>query len=355
MEKKVLLFAYSRANFGDDLFVYILANKYPNIQFYIHIKDEEYKKTFINLKKVNFLDGDRDTRSINIEDFDGYIYVGGSIFIESEYSRHEVREFNSFIKKCNKNNKPFFYITCNFGPYQTQEYLDLVKENFSLCKGVCVRDKASYELFKKIPTVSYAPDMAFTHSLDKIKQKKQLMHVGISVINLEIREKLRGKTDIYNDYIKRIIIKFAKRGYKVSLISFCEFEQDKSAIDKIKSLVPEKYLKNVHEILYKGDIEEFIKKYSQVNYMICTRFHSMILSIILKQKIYNLFYSKKQKNAGDDFELFKNMVDINDLTFETRLSRSEFEKIPNEKYKKLLEKSVVQLEEFDKWANHKTM
>lgn len=349
MEKKVLLFAYSRANFGDDLFIYILANKYKNVEFYIHIKDEKYKKPFTHLKNVNFLDTERDVHNINIDEFDGYMYVGGSIFIESEYSRHEVKEFNYFIKECNKNNKPFFYITCNFGPYQSQEYLDLVKENFSLCKGVCVRDKASYEFFKEIPTVSYAPDMAFTYSLEHIKEKRQRCHVGISVINLEIRENLKEKNDIYNDYIKRIIVKFAKRGYKVSLISFCEFEEDKKAIDKIKAMVPEQYLSNVNELLYKGNIEEFIKEYSKINYMVCTRFHSMILSIILKQKIYNLFYSKKQKNASDDFELFKNMVDIKDLTFETRLRKSEFKKVTNKKHEQLLEKSTAQLEKFEQW------
>ena len=39
MEKrKVLLFTYSKANFGDDLFVYILANRYKNIEFYIQIQ-----------------------------------------------------------------------------------------------------------------------------------------------------------------------------------------------------------------------------------------------------------------------------------------------------------------------------
>lgn len=349
MEKKVLLFAYSRANFGDDFFVYILAKKYPNVQFYIHIKEEKYKKPFSSLKNVNFLDTERDVHNINIDEFDVYIYVGGSIFIESEYSKHEVKEFNYFIKECNKNNKPFFYMTCNFGPYKTQEYLEIVKENFSLCEGVCVRDKVTYEIFKEIPTVSYAPDMAFVYSLKDIEEKRQKHHVGISVINLETRENLREKTGMYNDYIKRIIIKFAKRGYKVSLISFCEFEEDKKAIDKIKAMVPEKYLKNVDELLYTGDIEEFIKKYSKVNYMVCTRFHSMILSIILKQKIYNLFYSKKQKNAADDFELFKNMVDIKDLTFETRLSKREFEKVPNEKYEQLLRKSKGQVEKFEQW------
>lgn len=351
MEKKVLLFGYSRANFGDDLFVYILANKYKNTQFFIHIKEEKYRKPFKNLKNINFLDEERNVRDVEIEKFDAFAYVGGSIFIESEYSRHEVKEFNYFIKECNKHNKPFFYITCNFGPYQTQEYLELVRENFSLCKGVCIRDKKSYELFKDISTVSYAPDLAFTYNLDDIKKKKKMMNVGISVINLDIRENLKEKGDIYNDYIKRIVIKFAKRNYKVSLISFCEFEEDEAAIKKIKETIPEKYLNNVNEILYKGDIEDFIKEYSKINYMVCTRFHSMILSIILKQKIYNLCYSKKQENASDDFQLFEKKYNINELTFETKLKKSEFKKVSNKNYNQLIRKSRGQIEKFEEWLN----
>lgn len=353
MEKKVLLFAYSRANFGDDLFIYILANKYKNIQFYIHIKEEKYKKPFLNLENINFINNERDVRNIKIDEFDAYIYVGGSIFIESEYSRNEVKEFNYFIKECVKENKPFFYITCNFGQYQTQEYLDLVKENFSLCKGVWVRDKKTYELFKEIPTVSFAPDLVFTLDLKNIKSSKKLKNIGISIINLEIRENLKEKIDIYSDYLKRIIIKFAKRGYEIYLVSFCEFEEDKKAIDKIKAMIPVEYSNNVNELLYEGDIEEFIKKYSKINYMIGTRFHSMILSIILKQKIYNLFYSKKQKNISDDYELFSNMMDIKDLTLDTKLRKSDFEKIQNKKYKQLVEQSLEQLDKFEQWIKDK--
>ena len=46
-KKKVLLFTYSKANFGDDLFVYILANRYKNIEFYIQIQEPKYKKAFV--------------------------------------------------------------------------------------------------------------------------------------------------------------------------------------------------------------------------------------------------------------------------------------------------------------------
>ena len=351
MKKKVLLFGYSRVNFGDDFFVYILAKKYANIDFYIHIKEEQYKKPFENIKNIHCLDTERDVRKVQISDFDAYIYVGGSIFIESEYSRNEVKEFNYFIKECKKVGKPFFYMTCNFGPYQTQDYLNLVRENFELATGVTIRDKDSYKLFEDIESVSYAPDMALLYNLDTVKEKQKKNTIGISVINLLIRDNLKDKNDIYEDYIKRIIIKFAKRNYKVSLISFCEFEEDKKAIDKIKNMIPEEYKNSVEEILYQGDIEDFIKKYSNMEYMVCTRFHSMILSIMLKQKIYNLCYSKKQENAINDFSLFRKIDRIDNLSFETKLRKWHFRKVSKSKYIKLVSESKGQVSKFEKWLN----
>ena len=97
MEKKVLLFGYSRANFGDDLFVYILAKRYSEIQFSIHIKEEKYKRPLENLSNINFIEAERDVKQVKIEEFDAFIYVGGSIFMESEYARHEMKTNHFFI------------------------------------------------------------------------------------------------------------------------------------------------------------------------------------------------------------------------------------------------------------------
>ncbi len=354
MIKKVLLFGYSRANLGDDLFIYILAKKYEEIQFYIHIKEEKYKKPLENLKNLQFLEEDRDLSIVKIQDFDAFVYIGGSIFMESEYSRHEVKEFNKFIKECNKYKKPFFYMTCNFGPYQTQEYLEMAKENFSLCQGVSFRDKASYELFKEIPSVCYAPDIAFAYNYDDIIQKKKAKTIGISVIDLSIREKLKEKQEIYEDYIKRIIIKFAKRNYKVTLISFCQFEQDEEAIQRIKKQIPEQYLNNVNTLFYNKNIEEFLKEYSSIKYMVCTRFHSMILSIILKQKIYNLYYGTKTENVIKDYNLFKKFDDIKNITYDIRLKKYHFKKVNDKTIKMIQNKAQGQVQRFEcaVWDRH---
>ena len=165
----------------------------------------------------------------------------------------------------------------------------------------------------------------------------------------ELSESSKSDFYIYNDYIKRIIIKFSKRNYKVSLISFCEFEQDEKAIDTILSMVPKKYLNNVEILQYKGNIEEFIKKYSKINYMVCTRYHSMILSTILRQKVYNLFYSKKTKNTIDDYRIFKKADNIEDINFETRLKKSDFKKARLKKINEIKEKSNGQFTEFEQW------
>ena len=162
MKKKVLLFAYAHANLGDNLFIYMILKRYPNVDFYIHLVEEGYDKIYKDFKNIHYLYDGRDISKVNIEEYDAYVYVGGSIFIESEYSMHEVKEFNKFIKKCNEKNKKFYYMSCNFGPYKTKEYLELVRENFSLCSGVCLREKQSYDMFKDIDKVMYAPDMVFS-------------------------------------------------------------------------------------------------------------------------------------------------------------------------------------------------
>ena len=126
----------------------------------------------------------------------------------------------------------------------------------------------------------YAPDMAFSFQTEDVKKEKK--SIGISVINLTIRDELKKYEEPYNDFIKRIIIKFAKRGYKVYLFSFSKFEKDGEAIKKIISIVPEEYRNKIEVKIFRKNIKEYIKEYSKMEYMVCGRFHSMILSILTK-------------------------------------------------------------------------
>lgn len=347
-KKKVLLFAYTKVNLGDNLFIYMLLKRYKEVDFYIHILEKEYENVYKDFENLHYINANRNLDSVNIEEFDAYLYVGGSIFMESEYGMHEMKEFNKFIKRCKEKNKKFFYMSCNFGPYKTQEYLDLARENFSLCNGICFRDKKSYELFSDIDKVMYAPDMVFSFKYNQ-KVEKEKKSIGISVINLQIRENLKEVEAIYNDFIKRIIIKFAKRNYKVYLFSFSEFEKDGEAINNIINLLPEQYKNSVETVIFNEDIDTYLEKYSKVEYMVCGRFHSMILSILFNQKIYNLTYSKKQDNVIEELKLFNRYQEIKDLKYETVLRKYYFKKINASKLNKISKEAENQFLNLDNW------
>ena len=349
--KKILLFAYTKVNLGDNLFIYMLLKRYKEIDFYIQVVEEDYENVYKEFDNLHYFHDGRNLNLVNIEDFDAYIYVGGSIFIESDYGMQEMKEFNKFIKKCKEAGKKFFYMSCNFGPYKTNEYLQLARENFTLCDGVCFRDKKSYKLFKDIEKVMYAPDMAF--SFQYAPKEKEKNSIGISVISLEIRDDLRALEATYNDFIKRIIIKFAKRNYKVYLFSFSKFEKDEEAIKKIMNMIPEEYREKIEIVTFKDDIESYLEKYSKMEYMVCGRFHSMILSILFGQKIYNITYSKKQDNVIKELRLFRRYQPIKEMSFETVLRKYYFRKVNRFKMKRIAKKSEKQFQNLENWLYNK--
>ena len=344
---KVLLFAYTKVNLGDNLFIYMLLKQYPQVDFYIHILEDEYKKVYENIENLHFLYEERNLDNIKIDDFDAFLYVGGSIFIESEYGMNEIKGFNKFIKKCKDNNKKFFYMSCNFGPFKTENYLNIAKDNFSMCDGICFREINSYNLFKDIEKVRYSPDMAFTFKTPKTKKEKK--SIGITVIDLSIRDDLKQYINEYNDFIKRIIIKFAKRGYKVYLFSFSQFEKDDIAIERILNIVPEIYKDKIKTIKFDCNIEEYLEKYGKMEYMVCARFHSMILSMLYGQKVYNITYSKKQDNVINELKLFKRYQPINKITYDTILRKYYFKRVNCNKIKKIAKKAEGQFEDFNNW------
>ena len=111
MEKvKVLLYVYAAINLGDNLFVYTLLKRYPEVDFYIQVEDKAYQKIYEKFSNIHFLNEPRNVGIVKVKDYDAIIYVGGSIFMESEYAFHEMSEFNYLINQGIGQGKPFLYV-----------------------------------------------------------------------------------------------------------------------------------------------------------------------------------------------------------------------------------------------------
>lgn len=339
---KVFLMAYARKNLGDDLFLKMILDRYPNHSFFMKINDYKYldklDEEYKNLTILQGADTDDELYETDVNDYDAYIYVGGSIFMEGGRVYNLSNKFFDFIERCKENNKPFCYVSSNYGPYYTQEYLDLSRKTFMECFDICFRDKYSYEMFKESPKVRYAPDYIFTYPVDTTKKISN--SVGISVIDLGIRDALRHNEEKYINLLIKNIKTYLDSNKKVYLFSFCESEGDEKTIDKILESFAGN--QNVIGVRYNGDVNEFINIYSQMEYMICARFHAMILSSIAKQKMYIMSYSKKIDNVISDLELNLPIIHFDEFDENTILNLEDFRDVEENNLNKIKSNAEAQ-------------
>lgn len=324
---RVLVQSYTKLNVGDDLFLHTLFTRYPDVKFVLNVYDRfysdyrrfrlAYKNVYVNGKysvlyrakrKMGIVDIDKS----RIKNFDAVVHMAGSIFMEnsdnSEYDTVVEREVDYF----HRHKIPVYFLSCNFGPYYTQEYKKRKENMFKKCADVCFRDKYSYELFAHLSNVRYAPDAVFSMQPPEVIPKKRTL--GVSVINLSKRPKLRKFTNEYKNLIIKIAKEYLACGYDVYLFAFCCFEGDGEAVDDIAGELGQYGVSDkVHPIKYDGRLEDFLKLYMSMEQTVCTRFHSMILSALMEIPMLPLIYSSKVSNVVNDLRLCDYTLQINDL------------------------------------------
>ncbi|MGE7663630.1 polysaccharide pyruvyl transferase family protein [Peribacillus sp. NPDC097197] len=325
--KKVLVDVYLQFNLGDDLFLDILANKYPNTEFtinYIGRNYDQFIAKYPNVKRrqynfftkvgqhLKFFDYINNYKKL-ADDFDALIFIGGSIFREEDYHDTLYRDRMQMVNEFKRKKRSVFIIGANFGPYNTNKFLNDYTNFFKLCDDVCFRDMYSYNLFKTLPQVRYAPDIVFQMNLSTFKKKQSVNRVGFSVI--DVRHK-QGLSNYYNDYINstvKSIEMFLENGYQCTLISFCEHEGDLRVINTIKSKLSTDLRKNVSVYSYKGNIGESLQLISTFKLFIAARFHANILGLLTKTGLLPIIYSQKTENMLKDINLDKILVNMNEL------------------------------------------
>ena len=342
--KKVFIIAYPKVNLGDDLFIDILVNRYSKMQFFTRAIKEN---TYIYNKNANLHYSEytlEDLAKISKKEFDAIVYIGGSIFMEHAGGIDRIKKLNAIAVNCKKNDVPFLFISSNFGPYKTPEYKREVQKLIKNITDICFRDTESFEIFKKYKTVRYAPDVAFSYIKPNTRVKKDT--VGITVLNFKYRKELKFYQRNYFEVLRNSIIDYIKQGKTVTLFSFCEYEGDESAIDFLISELPTKYVDKIKVEKYRGKIDEFIKKYSSMEYFLCSRFHSVVLSAIFQQKVAILSYRNKINNVVKDLHLTKELYNVTELNKIDSIKIEEFKVLNLED--SLIKKTEEQFNIFEK-------
>ena len=357
--KKILLNAYINLNFGDDLFLKILFDRYPEIKWYLPKANPIYKTIFKNYNNVIINDDllfkvrrklKLTEKNRLISKYDAGLYIGGSIFMQLSNWKEQLAYRNEIIESFNKKQKPYFILGSNFGPYNEKNFIEEYNKLFNKCKDICFRDKFSYDLFKEKGNVRLAPDIVFQlkpKNIEKIKNS-----VGISLINLKDRdgESLEKYYNIHNKKMKELAEAFINDGRKVVFFSFCENQGDLVAINDVVKLLDDKYKTNIEIVNYDGNIDEFLIKFESMENIVGTRFHACILSQVFNQGLYPILYSNKTYNVLKDIGLdkeYKFIKDLENLDVKEVLNRISNNKITD---KKIFKEAEKQFEVLDKYV-----
>ncbi|MBO4924550.1 MAG: polysaccharide pyruvyl transferase family protein [Bacteroidales bacterium] len=328
---RVLLSAYTQLNLGDDLLIKSIVEKYPNTLFVVPCRKgygtflSLYKNVIpVNLNSWLLSYIDRFLRKYEVSSFYAlnslllrildikyrfthYIVIGGSIFMESSSKDRGYDVYRSYVrvKRILKNAKLDF-IGCNFGPCISDQYKQNISKVFSLADDVCFRDRTSYETFHKTANIRLGNDVVLESLMvPKVEKKNK---IGISLISLKERPDLTSLTEPYRKKISEIIAYFIDKQYEVVLFSFCEHLGDLEEAEAIRSSLNNN--QNVSIYRYKGNMDEALQCFGQMEYVVASRFHAIILGMLFKSYVFPIAYSNKAKEMLNDYGLWKERYDI---------------------------------------------
>lgn len=306
---KYLLRAYLDNNIGDDLMVEIFTSNAKDSTFYIKSNAFEllgYENRFSNVKKIpnNIV-----SQILLLFKYDAFITIGGSMFQEpnnknKRYIKHIIRSSYNFSKVLLTNilfklsKKKVFIIGCNVGPIYSKWFHMLFKMIFKTSDYTTVRDRQSYELLYsmrvKPSNVFLAPDMVHQFlSIPFQLQRDNGIKIGISVIDLK-------HDDLNKNYISFLLSMITAMKNSNSDISFyiysfnTGFEDDRVISESLAAQIDSSF--NVKSIVYTGDIQNFLSIFKLMDYVICSRFHSIILAMNFNIPILPISYSEKTNN-----------------------------------------------------------
>lgn len=309
MPKRIaVIWGYFTKNLGDDLMLKAFLNKTKGKYKKIYIQSHKKNKSYYSTLGVNVITVDsfayrginKLLHSIGMADIyyffakknTDFIMLGGSLFAESTKTVSESQYKN--LAYAVNHAKHSYVIGSNFGPYNSEQFINRYIELFKKCDDVCVRDCYSFNLFVNLPNVRYAPDIIFSGEWEnKPQQSVTSNSIVISVINLKNRLLLSKKTELYEKMLSDLAIYHAQNGSKVILASFCDFEGDREACNRIKHLCGD--LSNIDIITY-NDIG-FLKLFQSSRKIYGTRFHSIILALYYGIDCIPLVYNEKTQNA----------------------------------------------------------
>lgn len=357
--KKIFVDVYLAFNLGDDLFLDLLAKKFPATQFtvnYVGNNYDEFLDKYPNVNRRRYSLYDKILQKTRIKDtltdyrtiahqHDAMIFIGGSIFREESYHQSLYEDRLKLIEEFNQLKKPVFVLGANFGPFKTTKFIEDYQHFFEKCYDVCFRDTFSYDLFRHIKHVRYSPDIIYQMNVLDKKKIGNKEKIGFSIIDLNHKDGLGGYQQQYIDSTVKSILYFVGKGEECCLMSFCEQEGDLKTINLILRKLDQSVRSKINVYEYKGNLEEALNLVASFKLFIAARFHANILAQLLEIPVLPIIYSSKTLNMLHDVGFDNTIIEM------TQLDKMYDESVINSAYSTIVDISEIRRKsqgQFDK-------
>lgn len=330
---------YWNTNLGDDLFLKILCDRYPEQKFstYMTEKNATVFEGLSNLEILHLKLSRFDQVAYrvcyhlleknipywvigkiypNINEIQNVIEIGGSIFIMPK----NVKDGGINLRKrkyLQKNSESYVILGSNFGPFDNEKQLKEYSNFFDTVSNICFRDKYSFDLFRGKYNVTYAPDIVLTLNTNEIEatsvEKPQNDNYSLfSIIDPE--KKLRNPSiEKKQNYIKKILSEINKvknNGSRIILFSFCDAEGDRKMCEYIYNLLDAETKKFV-SIKSHNNLAGSLSFIKNCNSIVASRYHAMILGWVFRKPTFVISYSKKTVDVIQEFFPEQKYYDLN--------------------------------------------
>lgn len=303
---KVLLDAYYDHNFGDDLFISIVTSRYPQHQFFSFIDGcslsvQEWTYTIPNLTvlpKCSVIQ--------HAGFFDAYVLIGGDVIPDGGDYTGSYERRKGFMRAVKNTGGYVTMLGFSLYDYYGQKTYTDICEMVNLADDIVPRDAFSYEYLRTISKetkIRFGIDMAFCMDYDE-----KSVHTPTGVLGISIRKKLNAsekENEAYEYNIARIADAYLQTHMNGS-VHFLSFSYGTSDDSEIAQSIIEKmqHRERIKIIPYSGQIGAYIKKIDFCDAIIATRFHAVIMALILHKPFVPVPYEVKVNHLLEQIGYF---------------------------------------------------
>lgn len=330
--KKILIMNAVPTNNGDAALVFALREKLIENGYDVTISTTYYKqiqKLYPNYKWDKSLYEFNRFERFLIKFLSHKILINAKILFNTKYKCYDaiigapggyINSYYGFdtklyamnkIKK--KSNAKMIMYSQSVGPLNSDDkkVLDKYIKDFDL---FMVRDDISYDYVKNYKNILKTNDAAFLLEKPyKCKESEKIVAISVREWSHDNRSKEK-----YIDTIKKLAYKVIDNGYKVEFISTCQgienYVDDSLIAREIYLQLDQAYQKAaIVNINYYNldDLRGYITKFE---FVIGTRLHMCILSIISGVPAFNISYEVKGKECYKYLNLSQYSIDYNDTS-----------------------------------------